>query len=195
MPFSLTYSCSDLRLADRGRPAGTPTATGGAMPTACEAQAATREATLSHRGVALIEVLVASVLLGIGVVGLLSVATLAMRNQQRTEYRATALCLAQEKLAEVELVGPYVWTQGHPTRGTQNRGGSVYNWIIEVERLAVGELFSVRVETGWSGPGGGGTVELEMWLNDYAAEETLELEPRERPSVSSVALPFVGGAG
>ena len=116
----------------------------------------------------LIEALVASVLLGVGVAGLTSVATLAIRNQQRTERRASALCLAQEKLAEVELVGPHVWTLGHPARGIQEHGPAAYEWTVEIEQLGVGELFSVLVEVRWSGPGGG-RVALETWLNDYEA--------------------------
>lgn len=121
------------------------------------------------RGMTLIEVLVASVLLGAGVAGLISVATLAMRNQQHTELRATALCLAQEKLAEVELVGAHAWMLGHPTHGTRPIGGAVFTWTIRIEQLAVGELFSVQIELGWSGSGKGGSVELETWLNDYEA--------------------------
>ena len=79
-----------------------------------------------RRGMTLIEVLAATVLLGVGVVGLISVATLAMRNQQRTEQRASALCLAQEKLADVELVGPHVWMLGYPTQGSQEQGRVVH---------------------------------------------------------------------
>jgi type II secretion system protein I len=131
-------------------------------------------------GMTLIEVLVASVLLGVGVVGLVSVASLAMRNQQRTEQRAAALYLAQEKLAEVELVGPHVWVLGHPTRGIQEREGVTYDWTVQIDQLAVGELFGVLVEVRWSGPGGGGTVELETWLNDYEAVAPLTTEQGEQ---------------
>ncbi len=122
-----------------------------------------------RRGMTLIEVLAATVLLGVGVVGLMSVATLAMRNQQRTEQRASALCLAQEKLADVELVGPHVWMLGYPTQGSQEQGRVTYDWGVEIDQLPVGGLFSVLVEVRWSGPGGGGAVKLETWLNDYEA--------------------------
>jgi type II secretory pathway pseudopilin PulG len=115
----------------------------------------------------LVEVLVAAVLLGVGVVGLISVASLSLRNQQRTEQRAAALCLAQEQLAQVELVGPRLWLLGHPTQGSQAGGGIAYDWTIGIESLAVGELYSVDVQVHWSSPGGGGSVELETWLNDY----------------------------
>jgi type II secretory pathway pseudopilin PulG len=116
----------------------------------------------------LVEVLVATVLLGVGVTGLLAVGSLAVRNQQRTAQRAAALCVAQERLAEIEIVGPYVWTLGHPTRGVQELGGLPYEWTIQIEALSAGELFSVLVEVEWPGPGGG-RVRLETWLNDYGA--------------------------
>ncbi|MCK4342710.1 MAG: hypothetical protein KAY37_13415 [Phycisphaerae bacterium] len=134
----------------------------------------------------LIEVLVASVLLSVGVVGLVSVASLAMRNQQKTEQRAAALCLAQEKLAEVEVVGPHVWMLGHPTRGQQEQGRIVYDWTIKIDELSAGELFSVLVKVNWSGPNGGGEVALETWLNDYAAET---LPPTERDEEQAPGLP------
>lgn len=126
----------------------------------------------------LVEVLVSSVLLGVGVAGLLSVATLAMRNLQRSEHRAAALCLAQEKLAEVEVVGPHTWSTGHPLQGTQSQGTVTYGWTLTLDPLAAGELYSVLVEVRWSGPGGNGAVQLETWLNDYAA---VTLEPPAQP--------------
>ena len=121
------------------------------------------------RGMTLIEVLVASVLLGIGVVGLISVATLAVRNQQKVAQRAAALYLAQETLAQIELVGPHVWMLGYPTQGSQEHERVVYEWTARIEPLAPGELFSVLVEVRWSGSGSGGAVALETWLNDYQA--------------------------
>ncbi len=130
----------------------------------------------------LVEVLVASVLLGIGVTGLISVATLTLRNQQRTEQRAAALYLAQETLARVERLGPHVWMLGHPTQGTRQGPGVVYQWTLHIEQLAAGELFSVSVEVGWSVRGGGGTVELETWLNDYEAVAMTPEEEREQPT-------------
>ncbi len=117
----------------------------------------------------LIEVLVASVLLGVGVTGLISVSTLSLRNQQRTELRSSALCLAQDKLANVELLGAHVWMLGHPTQGSERRGSAQFNWTITIEQLSVGELFSVRIEVRWLAPGSNGEITIETWLNDYEA--------------------------
>jgi general secretion pathway protein I len=137
----------------------------------------------------LIEVLVASVLLGVGVAGLLSVASLAMRNQQKVERRAAALYLAREKLAEVELAGPHVWMLGQPAEGAREQGGVAYEWNIQIDQLAVGELFAVAVDVRWSAPGGSGAVDLETWLNDYEAVASQEVEQPEQTMPGEPARP------
>ena len=141
-----------------------------------------------HPGLTLFEVLVAWVLLGVGVAGLLSVASLAMRNQQRVEQRTTALYLAQEKLAEVELFGPHVWMLGHPLEGTRPQSGVEYEWSLQIDQFAVGELFAVNVNVRWSTPGGGGAVSLETWLNDY---EAVALPTTAQPGQSAPGEPVV----
>jgi Tfp pilus assembly protein PilV len=128
----------------------------------------------------LVEVLIASVLLGIGVTGLVSAAALTMRNQQRTEQRDAALCLAQEKIAEVEITGAYIWLLEYPTSGKQERDQTVYQWKIDIEQQTVGELFTVRTAVSWMAPNGNGSVELETWLNDYEAVSNLPNEQRGR---------------
>jgi type II secretion system protein I len=122
-----------------------------------------------RRGMTLLECLVAMVILGMGLAGLISAASLSLRNQLRTEHRATALCLAQEKLAEVEMEGPHA-SQSGATQGTQNRGSVAYAWTLTIEPTSVGELYDVRAEVDWSGAGGPGQVQLETLLNDYQSE-------------------------
>jgi prepilin-type N-terminal cleavage/methylation domain-containing protein len=123
----------------------------------------------SNRGFTLIEALVSTVLLGVGVVGLMSAATLGLRNSQRAGQRSMAMYLAMEKLAEVEVMGPHIWMLGHPMEGSEPRGSAEYLWTIAIDQLAVGELFDVRVKVQWSSAAGDGSVELETWLNDYEA--------------------------
>ena len=128
----------------------------------------------------LVEVLVASVLLGVGVSGLMLAAGLGLRNQQRTEQRAAALYLAYEKLAEIEVAGARMWSLTAPTSGSETRGGVDYTWSAKIESRTEGELFDVRIVVNWQGPGtAGGKVELETLLNDYKAK-ALELPMDER---------------
>lgn len=120
----------------------------------------------------LVEVLTAAVMLGVGVAGLLSAASLSLRNQTKIEHRAAAMCLAQEKLAEVELDGPYAASR-KTGQGVQERSGVAYSWTLDIEPFSVGELYDVKVTVAWSAPGSSGQVELQTWLNDY---ESADLE-------------------
>jgi len=129
----------------------------------------------------IIEVLVASVLLGVGVVGLMSAGTLALRNQHRSANETSALYLAQEKLAEIEVIGAHIWMLGHPTDGTVTRQGVRYQWTIEIHQQAVGEMFTVAVKVNWRSNGASGAVELETWLNDYKAKAEEAPEQDNRP--------------
>ena len=131
----------------------------------------------------LVEVLVASVILGIGVTGLMSAATMSMRNQQRAEQRAAALYIAQQKLAEVDLIGAHVWLLARPMTGTEEAGPVSYSWSLHIEQEQVGELFRVQIEVAWSG-NGGGSVELETWLNDYEAKNAAQ---KQNPSATPEA--------
>lgn len=116
----------------------------------------------------LVEVLVATVILGMGVAGLMSAASLGMRNQHRSEMRAGAQFLAQQKLSEVDLIGAHVWLLARPTSGEEELAGRTYRWSLAIQQQQVGQLFVVRVQVEWPDPGGG-SVELETWLNDYEA--------------------------
>lgn len=134
-----------------------------------------------REGMTLVEALAASVLLGVGVVGLMSAGAQALRNQHRTVHRAAAMHLAQAKLAEIEVVGPHIWMLGRPTTGSVARDDVVFDWEIDIEQQLVGELFGVSVEVRWQANTGSGTVELATWLNDYRAKMLEAPEPPVRP--------------
>ena len=138
----------------------------------------------------LVEVLVASVLLGVGVAGLISTATLALRNQTRTDQRATALWLAQEKLADVEVAGPRIFALSQPSEGTEVRGRIAYTWSIDIERQLAGELFNVLVELRWTDASRRpGSIRLETLLNDYEAAALTAPEQRDEATVTEANAP------
>jgi len=118
----------------------------------------------------LIEALVSSVILGVGVAGLISAATLGMRNEKKSEQRTAAIYLAREKMAEVEMKGPHIWALGQPTSGVEERKNVTYDWTIQIDPFSAGELFDVAIKVDWFGSAGQGSVTLETWLNDYEAK-------------------------
>lgn len=129
----------------------------------------------------LVEALVATVILGIGVSGLLAGVTLGVRNQERSAQRAQALGVAQEQLAQVDLIGPHVWMLGRPTQGETQVGDRTYTWSLSITQQPVGELFSVTASVSWDN----GSVQLATMLNDYAAKSSMtpqQLKDRAAPS-------------
>jgi prepilin-type N-terminal cleavage/methylation domain-containing protein len=124
---------------------------------------------MMRRGMTLVEVVVATVIFGLGVAGLMSAAAAGMRNQQKGEIRAAALGVAQQKLSEVDLIGAHVWMLSRPTTGEETLGEQTFRWTLTIQQQPVGELFAVRAQVEW--PGGGNTA-LETWLNDYGAKTT-----------------------
>jgi Tfp pilus assembly protein PilV len=138
------------------------------------------------RSFTLVEALVSAVLLGVGVVGLMSAATVGQRNSYRSEQRTVAVCLAQEKMAEVEAAGPHLWSLGQPMKGTESRDGVAYDWALKIDRLSAGELFDVRVTVDWAGAAGTGSVGLETWLNDYPAR-FVNASERKKPNQSETS--------
>ena len=131
--------------------------------------AVVRPARRCCRGMTLVEVLAATVLLGVGVAGLMLSATLGVRNQQRTGHRTAALYLAQAKLAEIEATGPRIWSLSGQTQGSESIGEMSYEWSAMIELMGEGELYDVQVQVSWSGAGDSGSTELETYLNDYRA--------------------------
>lgn len=144
-------------------------------PLRTHAAARHHAARAQRRALTLLEVLVASVLLGVGVTGLIAVATLAMRNQQSTELRTAALYVAQQQCAEIERVGAEVWSLAYPLKGEEQRGPVLFAWEVAIDDLAVGALYDVTITVQWSSAASHGQVSLETWLNDFAANaETTE---------------------
>lgn len=114
----------------------------------------------------------AAVLLGVGVAGMMSAAGLSMRNQQKSDQRSVGLGLAQEKLGEIEMLGPDTWIVARPTEGFEDRDGCAYNWSTRIaQETAYGRLYSVKVEVTWSTPSGIDSVELDTLLNGYGEEK------------------------
>jgi len=128
-----------------------------------------REWRVVRRGMTLVEVLVATVLLGVGVSGLMLSATLGLRNQLRCEQRTAATFLAYGKLSEIEAVGPHMWSLSRPTSGTEAQDDVTYTWSVQIVEQGVGELYDVQVEVSWTDARSGGSVTVQTLLNDYEA--------------------------
>jgi len=137
-------------------------------------------------GMTLVEVLVATVLLGVGVSGLMLSATVGLRNQRRCEQRAAATFLAYGKLSEIEVVGPHMWSLGRPSSGTEVQDDVTYHWSVQIAEQGVGELYDVQVEVSWTDVSAGSSVTLQTLLNDYeAVTETTPDESKRKAALDA----------
>lgn len=140
----------------------------------------------------LVEVLVASVILGVGVAGLMFAATLGMRNQQQAELRIAACFLATGKLGEIEAVGPHTYSLTRPTTGNEILGDAAYKWTAQIVEQTEGELFRVTVMVDWHGSGGSGSVAFETLLNDYEAAVAELFDEQQREGAIDANRPSTG---
>ncbi len=131
--------------------------------------------TLSPRpGFTLVEVLVASVLLGIGVAGLIYAGTSSMRAGRRGYMAYAAEDVAAERMAAVRVMGPAGYSLAGEMKGTEERGDTSFSWEVEITRLSAGELHDVVVTVDYQSDGDSGQMVLETWLSDYAAAAVRE---------------------
>ncbi len=140
----------------------------------------------------LVEVLVASVILGVGVAGLMFAATLGLRNQQQAEQRIAACFLATGKLGEIEAVGPHTYSLTRATTGSETLGDAAYQWATQIVEQTEGELFRVTVTVDWEGAGGSGRVTFETLLNDYEAAVAALFDEQQREGAIDANRPSTG---
>ncbi len=90
--------------------------------------------SVHKRGVALLDVILAALMLGIGLSVTMSLASQALRAEQTGERRMTAAWLADEALAMVVAVGPSLYVQSESTSGTFDPPFENYQWNLQMNQ-------------------------------------------------------------
>lgn len=103
-----------------------------------------------RRGFTLIEMIVATLLLALGIVGLLSAISTSTRASGIADSIHTATLLAQQKLSEIELQ-PSSLTGGDQ-QGDFGDAFSGFRWRETVEATSYQSLFKVTVTVTWGLP-------------------------------------------
>ena len=102
-----------------------------------------------RHGVALFEVIIASILLGIGLSVTLSLASTAISRQGLGERSLTAAWLADEQLGLVVMEGPQQFLLSQPTSGTYLPPFDEFDFEVEVEHIGDYEPYHVTVYIFW----------------------------------------------
>ena len=101
------------------------------------------------RGVALFEVILASIILSIGLTVTLSLASTALSRQRLGEKSLTAAWLADEQLGLVVMEGPQQFLLSQPTSGSYAPPFEDFAYEVEVQHVGDYEPYLVTVFVSW----------------------------------------------
>ncbi|MCH2140715.1 MAG: hypothetical protein MK100_06725 [Phycisphaerales bacterium] len=135
-----------------------------------------------HRlGVALLDVTIAALLLGIGLSVTLSTASQALRAEVTGERRLTASWLADETLAWVIAVGPAKYMLSEPMEGYFPEPFEGFSWTLELTRVSDWQAWSARATVTWQDMSGPMSVTLDTRIAPRQGEEDdpLDWKPLE----------------
>lgn len=99
---------------------------------------------------ALIEIVVASIVLGVAVAGILGLVSRALSAQSEGERIETAARLADERLNLVLAVGPEKYPSVFPLAGPCEEPFGDYQHSVTIESQTAGLPYRVRAEVSWA---------------------------------------------
>ncbi|MEE2908461.1 MAG: hypothetical protein VX527_11605 [Planctomycetota bacterium] len=104
-----------------------------------------------RRGIALFEVILAAIMLGIGLSIALSLGAAALARQGLGERNMVAAWLADEQMGLVVMEGPQQFLRTHPTSGIYAPPFDEYSYEVEVQHISDWEPYLVTVVIAWDG--------------------------------------------
>lgn len=112
----------------------------------------------ANPGFALVDVIVAVVILGVGLAVIISLSGRSIASAQQGETLAIAAALADEQLNLVLARGPDDYARRFPVEGACDVPFESYDFRLEFSGgRSVGEPYDVRVTISWGGGSGGGS--------------------------------------
>jgi hypothetical protein len=102
-----------------------------------------------RKGVALVEVILAALLLGIGLSVALSLASTSIARQSLGEHNLVSAWLADEKMNLVMMEGPEKFLQNHQTNGQFDPPFEDYSFEIIVKHVGDWEPYEVNIFIDW----------------------------------------------
>lgn len=108
----------------------------------------------SRRGVALLDALVAAIIMGVALAGIISLGGMALRSQEQGERIALAAMLADEQLNLVLARGPDDYGKRFPLEGACDAPFEAYRFKLEITGAGT-SAYQVRASVFWDAGGAG----------------------------------------
>jgi len=124
-----------------------------------------------RRAVALLDVLVAGIVLSGALVAILGVASQAITAQIRGQQLQEAAQVLDLIAAEILAMGPLDYPGKNPLAGVADSPFENYNYRIDIDNPSPGDAYKVSITVSWESSRGGRSVELNTFMAPRLGEE------------------------
>lgn len=131
-----------------------------------------------RRGIALVDIIIASVLLGVALATILGMTGRAISAQAEGEKFQAAAMLADEQLALVLARGPDNYGASFPTTGVCEEPFTDYRFNVEISGGEAGEAYAVAATILWTARGREQSIVVETLIAPRVGDEP---DPDRRP--------------
>jgi hypothetical protein len=139
-----------------------------------------RVRTNHHRGIALLDVIIGSIMLGVGLAVVISLSSRSLATQTDGERRLVASWLADELLNMVLVEGPVLYPRMYDTTGQFYPPFEEYYYEVDIRDTGVGQPYRVTATVGWNvGSGGGEYITIQTFIAERLGEQDQLREPKE----------------
>ncbi len=142
------------------------------------------------RSFALIDCIVATVLLGISLAVMIGLASSAISSQATGEKLSTAATLADEQLQLLLARGPDDYTQRFPIQGQCDAPFTDYSYKLSITGGGgVGVPYAVSCTISWNAGGGARNISIETLMAPRTGAEDVEPDPIRAPQTAITRTP------
>jgi general secretion pathway protein I len=131
------------------------------------------------RGFSLVDVMIGSVMLAIGLAVIISLNSRSLANQVEGERQLTASWLADELLSMVMVDGPVDFPKLNDVSGQFEEPFEDFRYDVDIEDKGISEPFLVTALVKWDGAGGERKVQVQTLIAERGGEPGEPRAPAE----------------
>ena len=140
----------------------------------------TRHRRVGRRGIALLDVIIGAVMLGVGLAVVVSLSSRSLAVQTDGEKRMVAGWLADELLTMVLVEGPVEYGKQYDTSGRFYEPFEDYFYELDIRETGVGQPYRVIATVGWyTSTYDGENVSIETYIAPRLGDPEQPRTPRE----------------
>lgn len=132
-----------------------------------------------HAAFALIDVIIGTVVLGIGLTVVISLAARSLKTQSDGEKRITASWLADELLATVLMEGPVAYPKMYDNHGFFTYPFEEFEFDVFIEDQGLSVPHRVTATIGWNGAAGPQQIQVQTLISERGGDPNQPRAPLE----------------